>query len=139
MALETATKVSELNASNPVGATSPVSELDDHIRLIKTVLKAIGRQSDGEVTLETGTSATAVAGNLVICSNVAAVTLTLPASPTTGDCVSVLFTNGLSTNVINRNSQNIGGLAENMTVNTNTAGLILTLRYSGATQGWVLQ
>lgn len=139
MALESATKVSDLNASNPVGSTSPVSELDDHIRLIKACLLALQRQLNGEVTIETGTSATAVAGDTVICTNVAAVTLTLPASPTTGDSVSVLFTNGLTTNVIARNSQPIGGLAENMTVNADTSALILTLRYSGATEGWVLQ
>lgn len=40
MPLETATKISELNDTNPVGASDAPSALDDHIRLIKTVLKA---------------------------------------------------------------------------------------------------
>ncbi len=40
MPLESATKISELNDTNPVGASDAPSALDDHIRLIKTVLKA---------------------------------------------------------------------------------------------------
>lgn len=40
MALETASTIAELNASNPVGASDTPASLDDHIRLIKTVLKA---------------------------------------------------------------------------------------------------
>ena len=137
MALETATKVSELVATNPT-TSDQRKQGDDHLRLIKTCLLALQRQLDGEVTTETGTTATAVAGDLVICTNVAAVTLTLPSSPTTGDAVSVLFTNGLTTNVIARGGSNICGLAENMTVNADTSALVLTLRYSGATEGWVL-
>lgn len=39
MALEAGTYISDLNQSNPVGATDPKSQGDDHIRLIKTVLK----------------------------------------------------------------------------------------------------
>lgn len=40
MALEAATYVDGLVASNPVGATDPKSQGDDHIRLVKAVLKA---------------------------------------------------------------------------------------------------
>lgn len=40
MGLETATYISQLNASNPVGATDPKSQGDDHLRLIKLVLQA---------------------------------------------------------------------------------------------------
>lgn len=39
MGLETATKISELVATNPIG-TDPKSQGDDHLRLIKSVLKA---------------------------------------------------------------------------------------------------
>lgn len=38
MGLESASHIDELNASNPVHATDPVSAGDDHIRLIKSVL-----------------------------------------------------------------------------------------------------
>lgn len=39
MGLESTTTISGLVATNPVGGTDPVSEGDDHIRLLKTVLK----------------------------------------------------------------------------------------------------
>lgn len=139
MALEAATKVSELNASNPVGTATPVSELDNHIQLVKTVLKSLGRQVSGEIVTHTGTTPTLVVGSLNVCTNVAAVTATVPASMAAGECVSVLFTNGLTTNVLNRNGQNIGGLAENMNVNADTSNLVLTLRASGTSKGLVLQ
>lgn len=38
MGLEAATFISGLNASNPVNATDPVSQGDDHLRLIKSTL-----------------------------------------------------------------------------------------------------
>lgn len=40
MPLESGTYISDLNATNPVGATDPKSQGDDHIRLIKNVLKS---------------------------------------------------------------------------------------------------
>lgn len=40
MALETATFISQLVATNPVGATDPKSQGDDHIRMLKAVLQA---------------------------------------------------------------------------------------------------
>lgn len=40
MGLETATYLDDLNSANPVGATDKVREGDDHIRLVKAVLKA---------------------------------------------------------------------------------------------------
>lgn len=139
MALEAATKVSELNSANPIGSSTPVSELDDHIRLVKALLKLLGRQVDAEVVTHTGTTPTLIVGSLNICTNVAAVTATVPAAMAAGECFSVLFTNGLTTNVLNRNGQNIGGLAENMNVNADTSNLVLTLRASGTSKGLVLQ
>ena len=38
MALESASWVTQVNSSNPT-ATDPVSEGDDHLRMVKTVLK----------------------------------------------------------------------------------------------------
>ena len=40
MGLESATYISELNTSNPVGATDPKSQGDNHIRLLKSALQA---------------------------------------------------------------------------------------------------
>lgn len=36
MPIETATKISELDAANPVGASDSPSSLDDHIRPIRS-------------------------------------------------------------------------------------------------------
>ena len=50
MALESATHISDLVATNPVGATDTKSTLDDHIRLIKSTLKATFPNVSGAVT-----------------------------------------------------------------------------------------
>jgi len=54
-------------------------------------------------------------------TNVAATTVTLPASPASGDTVWITVTNGLTTNVIARNGQSIMGVAEDMTIDNANA------------------
>ena len=70
----------------------------------------------------------------------AAITATLPSSPTLGDFISFIDYNGtFDTNnlTIARNGKNIQGLAEDLTVNQERAGL--TLVFTDNTQGWLLQ
>ena len=70
----------------------------------------------------------------------AAITATLPASPTIGDFVSFIDYYGtFQTNnlTISRNGKPIQGTAEDLTVATQRAGL--TLVYSDTTNGWLLQ
>ena len=65
------------------------------------------------------------------------VTLTLPASPSTGNTVAVCdFYNKATTNTITiaRNTKNIEGTAENLIININGAGF--TMVYSDTTRGW---
>lgn len=50
MGLETATYISDLVATNPVGATDPKSQGDDHIRLVKSTVKATFANITGAVT-----------------------------------------------------------------------------------------
>lgn len=50
MALETGTYISDLNSSNPDGATSQVSELDGHVKLLKSTVKATFPNVSGAVT-----------------------------------------------------------------------------------------
>lgn len=50
MGLETGTYIDSLNASNPVGATDPKSQGDDHIRLIKSTIKATFPNLDAAMT-----------------------------------------------------------------------------------------
>jgi hypothetical protein len=77
------------------------------------VVKSVNGMA-GVVTLQTtlpvvvvsSTTQTATSGNHYILTNVATTTVTLPASPTSGDTVWVTPDNGLATNVINFNGQN---------------------------------
>ena len=65
------------------------------------------------------------------------VTLTLPASPTAGDFVFFYCRTVANDTIIGRNSSNIQGLAENMTVGTATM-VEWRLTFHNATDGWVL-
>jgi hypothetical protein len=49
MALESANYIADLNNANPTG-TDPLASADDHIRLIKTVLKQTFPNLTGAVT-----------------------------------------------------------------------------------------
>lgn len=69
------------------------------------------------VSVVSGTTQTAVANTQYVLTNVAATTVTLPASPASGDTVWVTVANSLTTNVIARNAQTIMGLAEDLTIN----------------------
>ena len=69
-----------------------------------------------------------------------AITATLPSSPTLGDFISFIDYNGtFDTNnlTIARNGKNIQGVAEDLTVSVERAGL--TLVFTDNTQGWLLQ
>ena len=66
----------------------------------------------------------------------ASLTLTLPASPAAGDWVSVVNRSTTTTPVIARNTKNIMGLAENLTLDSVNASISLV--YTDATRGWVL-
>lgn len=76
------------------------------------------------VTVVSGTSQTAVANNHYILTNVASTTVTLPASPTSGDTVWVTWTNSLATNIIARNGQTIMGASEDMTLDASIDGTV---------------
>lgn len=79
------------------------------------------------VTVVSGTTQTAVAGNQYALTNASASTLTLPATPAAGDTVVVSIANSRTDNIIARNGSTIMGLAEDMTVDNSNA--TVTLRY----------
>lgn len=73
-------------------------------------------------------------------TNSTAITATLPSSPTLGDFVSFIdYAGTFDTNnlTIARNGKNIQGVAEDLTVSVERAGL--TLVFTDNTQGWLLQ
>lgn len=137
MALETATVIGDLVATNPVGSTDKLSAVDDHIRLIKTTLAALARMVPYKVTTFTGTTATAVAGQISNCTNVAAVAVTLPASPTAGDIFPIHISNGLSTNTINPNGNKFGGTTGTVTIDYSTVGRLIFIMYLDSTSGYI--
>ena len=87
----------------------------------------------------TSFTATAKYGYFVNTTS-AAITATLPASPTIGDFISFVdYAATFDTNnlTIARNGKNIQGLAEDLTVNQERAAL--TLVFTDDTQGWLLE
>ena len=84
---------------------------------------------------------TAVAGEgYFVNTTSAAITVTLPASPTQGDEVSIIDYAGTadSNNItVGRNSENIQGSAADLTVSVERAAF--TLVYADSTQGWLLK
>lgn len=89
------------------------------------------------LVIVSATTQTAVAGNHYVLTNVAATTITMPATVTAGDLIFITSGNGLATNVVAYSgTYKIMGLLENLTINT-TAYITLQLRYINATIGWV--
>lgn len=82
----------------------------------------------------TGTTQTAVVYNHYVLTNAAATTVTLPATPTIGDIIWITVGNGLTTNIIASNGNNIQSIAEDCTLNTAYASV--QLRYINSTIGW---
>jgi hypothetical protein len=181
MTIETATYVSQLNASYPAGGDQKL-EGDNHVRLIKTTLTGtfanmnaavttsaaelntlVGAASTGVTTLksvtktardnstsvastayvdaaqypyplslETTTAKTVTAWTHTHFTNGSASTATLPASPTSGDTVTLSFVTTAAT--IARNGKTINGASSNLT--TGTAYACYVLRYDGT--GWIV-
>lgn len=76
MGLETATFISGLNVNNPVGATDPKSQGDDHLRLIKSTLlntfpniSGAMNASHGELNNLVGVTGKTGTGNLVLSAS----------------------------------------------------------------------
>ena len=90
---------------------------------------------------EKTTSFTAVAGEgYFVNTTSGAITVTLPASPSLGDEVSIIDASGTAdTNniTVGRNSENIQGSAADLTISTERAAF--TLVYFNSTQGWLLK
>jgi hypothetical protein len=94
----------------------------------------------GNPWVTTATSITIAANDrYFVNTSSAAVTITLPAAPLTGDSVSLIDLAGtFDTNnlTIGRNGNKIMNLTEDLVVSLEDAGL--TLVYTGATYGWKL-
>ena len=118
----------------PVGSTMLIHSNGTDARL------DILQKGNFAITSSSITAYTAVPGdNLLIDTQAAQVTITLPASPTMGDEVSIMdvtATGGFGTNkvIVNRNGSNIRGAASNLDLATNNQSI--KLRFTNATKGW---
>jgi hypothetical protein len=94
---------------------------------------------DWQTSIKTG-NFTAVSGEGYFCNTTSgAFTVTLPASPSAGDIVSISdYAQTFDTNnlTIGRNSSNIAGQAQDSVVGTE--GIAITLVYADATKGWLV-
>lgn len=107
-----------INVSGIVTATSFSGDGND--------LTGVGA---GKVTLLTS-GATLSSGNAYMINASSTITLTLPASPATGDAVDILNNTQLTHNV-SRNGSTIQGLSEDMTINI--TGVSFKIWYTGST------
>lgn len=102
---------------------------------VQAVLASVNATSGvPALSLVTGTSQTAAAGQHLGLTNAALTTITLPPTPSAGQLVWVTPLNGRYDNVIARNGNNIMGLAEDMKVDTPFE--TIALRYTNSAQGW---
>ena len=87
------------------------------------------------VVVSQATSYTATASqSVVITATGSSITITLPASPASGDLVRIHNATSRTDHVVNRNGQLIMAIAENLTLDT--ANLCLTFEFTGAATGW---
>ena len=118
----------------PVGATLAVYSDGTDAKI------ALMKEGNFAITSTSITTYTAVAGdNLLVDTASTTVTITLPASPSMGDEVSIMdvsATGGFGSNnvTVDRNGSNIRGAASNLTLNNNNQSI--KLRYTNATKGW---
>ena len=98
------------------------------------------QEGNFEITSTSITAYTAVAGdNLLIDTASTSVTITLPASPSKGDTVSIMdvsATGGFGSNnvTVNRNGSKIRGAESNLTLSNNNQSI--KLRFTNADKGW---
>ena len=133
----TTVKVSNANITNAKLANKSITINGVAATLGSSVTIAAGTDWQAVKT----TTFTAVAGEgYFVNTNGGAYTMTLPATPTLGDEVSIIdYAGTFDTNnlTVGRNSENIQGSAADLTVATERAGF--TLVYTDGTQGWLLK
>jgi hypothetical protein len=150
-------RLGDADNSNYVALHAPTTIATNYTLTLPTATGTSGQVlslSDGSGTLSFATVAGGAAWQAVVTSSLtvvakagyfvntsaAAITATLPASPTLGDFISFIDYNGtFDTNnlTVARNGNPIQGDASDLTVAVERAGF--TLVYVDATQGWLLQ
>jgi len=119
-------EIISINSVNTASISGAVSSVNGQTGAV-TVASAMGVNV-------INSSTTATANNLYVLT--ANLTLTLPASPSSGDSIKISNRSGVATCVLARNGSNIMGAASDLTLDTASASFELI--YSDATNGWVI-
>ena len=150
-------RLGDSDNSNYVALHAPTTVATNYTLTLPTATGTSGQVlslSDGSGSLSFATVSGGAAWQAVVTSSLtvvakagyfvntsaAAITTTLPASATIGDFISFVDYSGtFDTNnlTVARNGKNIQGVAEDLTVSVERAGL--TLVFTDNTQGWLLQ
>ena len=150
-------RLGDSDNSNYVALHAPTTVATNYTLTLPTATGTSGQVlslSDGSGSLSFTTVSGGAAWQAVVTSNLtvvakagyfvntsaAAITTTLPASATIGDFITFIdYAGTFDTNnlTIGRNGHKIQGVAEDLTVSVERAGL--TLVYVDATQGWLLE
>ena len=133
-------KIEVNQISSQCGSTLTIGQSGDTVTLASGATQSgFGRTGtvDWDTTAKTA-SFTAVSGNgYFVNTTSGAITVTMPASPSAGDIVSVsdyAGTAGTNNITIARNGSNINGVASDLTISKNNSAI--TLVYVDGTQGW---
>lgn len=124
MALEAATYVNDLVTTNPVGASDPKGQGDDHLRLIKTVLKNTFPNAVGAYTFQS-TDPSAVEGPAWILDR-------FSASPAAADLIGGIIFRGRDSAAASIDYVNIVGRITDPVAGTTDSELGLQVRVAGA-------
>ena len=137
-------KIEVNQISSQCGSTLTVGQSGDTVTLASGATQTgFGRTGtvDWDTTAKTA-GFTAVSGDgYFVNTTSGAVTMTLPATPSAGDIVSVkdyAYTFATNNLTVNRNGSPIGGGSDTDTITYSTGGDFLTFIYVDGTQGWVL-
>lgn len=114
------------NSSISISATFTPSRTNSSVSTFLTVVD------------DAGTAVDLVVGQLRRCTNVAAVTATLPSTTglARGSICGVFCTNSLATNEVDRNGAKIAGATNNLVLNPR--GFVVVFQFLGDDEGWAV-
>jgi hypothetical protein len=132
MGLEGATYISDLVVTNPVNATDSVSAGDDHLRLIKSVLKTTFPNANAAITPTVAefNRLIGVTADIELMRGMAWTTQALPYSVAAGDV-------GTAVDLSNAGTLTLGAIANNFACSFVAVGGAVTVTSSSGTLSWM--
>jgi hypothetical protein len=128
MGLEAGTYINDLVATNPVGASDPKSQGDDHIRLIKAAVQATLPGMAGVVwrsQAKSGNYTVVITDNMTLFDCSAALTLSFTAGATLGASMFVVYARGGNVTLDPNGSETVNG-STTLVVPSGSAALVIS-------------